>query len=184
MGYGKNLKQLIQEKGLTIGKVATLTNISPQTLYSAIKRDSSIRYDMAVKISSLLGIDINQICNTNPYKTENMEEISSKKALIQSQEGSIGSRIRKIRILSGMTQKELGIQCGYSAETAENIVNQYESSRRIPKEKALETIARGLGVSKSVFYYTNLSGQNEMYHALFDMEDFHGLHPVKIGENY
>ena len=112
MGYGKNLKQLIQEKGLTIGKVATLTNISPQTLYSAIKRDSSIRYDMAVKISSLLGIDINQICNTNPYKTENMEEISSKKALIQSQEGSIGSRIRKIRILSGMTQKELGIQCG------------------------------------------------------------------------
>ena len=35
-----------------------------------------------------------------------------------------------------------------------------------------------------MFYYTNLSGQNEMYHALFDMEDFHGLHPVKIGENY
>ena len=37
------------------------TGIAPATLYSIIQRDTSVRFDHALRIANILGIDITQI---------------------------------------------------------------------------------------------------------------------------
>ena len=51
---------------------------------------------------------------------------------------SVGHKIRAIRDLRGMTQKELGIKAGFSAATADVRIRQYESHKMIPKEDKLK----------------------------------------------
>ena len=64
MGYGKNLKDILDEKGITVKELAKKAGIAPTTLYSIIQRDTAIRFDTALKISN---IPINSICKDNPY---------------------------------------------------------------------------------------------------------------------
>ncbi len=68
MGYGSNLKNILDEKKISARKLALRVGISPQTLYGAIKRDNALRYDHALRIANALGIDVDLICKTNPFK--------------------------------------------------------------------------------------------------------------------
>ena len=68
MGDGSKLKKILDEKGITITKLAKETGMNQQTLYSIVKRDSYIRYDFALRIANVLDIDVNDICEDNPYK--------------------------------------------------------------------------------------------------------------------
>ena len=57
---------------------------------------------------------------------------------------TIGERIKKARIKSGLTQRELAEQCGLSTGT----IQQYELNKRTPKNRdILNTIANVLNVS-------------------------------------
>lgn len=67
MGYGKNLKDILDRKGMTVKELARKAGIAPTTLYSIIQRDTAIRFDTALKISNILDIPINSICKDNPY---------------------------------------------------------------------------------------------------------------------
>lgn len=67
MGYGKNLKEAIDAKNMNVKQVSDLAGISSQTLYSIIKRDTSVRYDHAIRLSNVLDIDVSLICKENPY---------------------------------------------------------------------------------------------------------------------
>lgn len=98
--------------------------------------------------------------------------------------GSIGGKIKKYRELRGWTQRELGLRAGFSESTADVRIGQYENNKRIPKEKVLKDIASALEIDETALFDADLLNKNRMYHALFDIEDFHGLHPVKIGEAY
>ena len=98
--------------------------------------------------------------------------------------GSIGGKIKKYRELRGWTQKELGLRAGFAESSADVRIAQYEKNKRIPKENVLKDIAVALGIDETVFFDADLLDKNRMYHALFDIEDFHGLHPVKIGDAY
>lgn len=98
----------------------------------------------------------------------------------QSSPGSIGGKIKRIRELKGLTQKELGIKCGFSASTADVRIAQYEGGKKIPREKALKDIAEALEIYEGALFDADFLPLNNMYHALFDIEDFHGLHPVEI----
>ena len=51
MGYGKNLKQVLDEKHMTVKELSRRAGISAPTLYSIIQRDSSVRYDHALRIA-------------------------------------------------------------------------------------------------------------------------------------
>ena len=73
MGYGQNLKNILDEKGMTVKELAKKAGIAPTTLYSIIQRDTAIRFDTALKISNILNIPINSICKDNPY--EDMETL-------------------------------------------------------------------------------------------------------------
>ena len=67
MGYGLNLKDAIENKGWTVAECARRAGISRQSLYTIIRRDTSVRYDHAIRLASVLGIDVNTICKENPY---------------------------------------------------------------------------------------------------------------------
>ena len=45
---------------------------------------------------------------------------------------AIGERIRWFRKAKGLTQKELGVEMGFSERTADIRVRQYESGQRKP----------------------------------------------------
>ena len=93
--------------------------------------------------------------------------------------GSIGGKIKRIRELRGWTQKDLGIKCGFPENSADVRIRQYESGKKIPRDTVLKTIAEVLEIDKLALYDANLIPYNRLYQALFDIEDFHGLHPVK-----
>lgn len=67
MGYGKNLKDILDRKGMTVKELARKAGIAPTTIYSIIQRDTAIRFDTALKISNILDIPIDSICKDNPY---------------------------------------------------------------------------------------------------------------------
>ena len=66
MGYGKNLKNILDEKHMTVKALSRKAGISATTLYSVITRDSSVRYDHALRIANVLGISTDLICKENP----------------------------------------------------------------------------------------------------------------------
>ena len=93
--------------------------------------------------------------------------------------GSIGGKIKKIRELRKLTQKQLGERCGFSSSTADVRIAQYEKNKKIPREKAIKDITNALEIDEYSLFDADLLPYSRMYHALFDIEDFHGLHPVK-----
>ena len=98
--------------------------------------------------------------------------------------GSIGAKIKKIREYRGLTQKILGIRCGFSDATADVRIGQYEKNKKTPREKALKTLCNALEIDESALFDADLSVANTARHALFDIEDFHGLRPVKVQGKY
>ena len=74
MNDGKKLKEYLDNKGITVSKIAKETGISATTLYSIIKRDSNIRFDFAIRLANALEIDVNEICSTNPLSGAITEE--------------------------------------------------------------------------------------------------------------
>ena len=49
MGDGKKLKEYLDERDISVRKIAKQAGISPTTLYSIIQKDSNIRFDFALK---------------------------------------------------------------------------------------------------------------------------------------
>lgn len=69
----------------------------------------------------------------------------------------VGERIRALRAMQGLTQKELGERCGM----ADSAIRRYESDRGNPTQETLQRIASALGVSVS-----DLLGQEEKNHRI------------------
>lgn len=69
MGYGKNLEEAIENKGWSIAEAARRSGVNANTLRTIIHRDTSVRYDHALRLSNALGIDIKTICKENPYES-------------------------------------------------------------------------------------------------------------------
>lgn len=90
-----------------------------------------------------------------------------------------GERIRHIRNLRGMTQKQLGLAIGFDEKTADIRIAQYESGTRTPKEKLLTDIATALRVSPRALDLPDMDSYVGLTHTLFALEDLYGL---QIGE--
>lgn len=86
-----------------------------------------------------------------------------------------GKRIRRFRILCGMTQKALGIAVGFPQETADVRIAQYESGVRTPKQNLLCQMARVLGVSPSALAVPRIRSTEELYALLLALEEEHGI---------
>lgn len=57
MGFGKRLKQVLGEKGITVAQLSRDTNIPKSTIYSMIQRDSEPSFEDLLVISSALNLD-------------------------------------------------------------------------------------------------------------------------------
>ena len=60
-----------------------------------------------------------------------------------------GDRIKNIRTMRGMTQKELGLAVGFPARSADVRIAQYENGTRTPKEDVVQLMAQVLKVKPS-----------------------------------
>lgn len=85
---------------------------------------------------------------------------------------SIGFRIRKIRKFRNLTQKELGIKCGYKEDSADVCIRQYENGKKIPRAEKLKLISEILGISYSVFKPESI--YHELIENLFWFEEEFG----------
>ena len=93
-----------------------------------------------------------------------------------------GKRIRRYRILCGMTQKALGIAVGFPQENADVRIAQYESGARTPKYTLLCALAEALGISPSVLDIPCIKSREALKQLLLALEDEYGL-TVTIMEN-
>ncbi len=98
--------------------------------------------------------------------------------------GSIGGKIKRIREHLGLSQKQVGVRCGYPESSADVRIRQYESNQKIPRQDAMEKLCSALNIDEDSLFDADLNKKTRAYHALFDMEDFHGLHPVKVNGKY
>jgi len=87
----------------------------------------------------------------------------------------IGQKIKRLRKLRGLTQKGLGIKCGFSAQSADVRIAQYESGTRTPKNELIEEISKILSVNPQYLYEHSGDSIEDTMFTLFDIEDTHGL---------
>jgi len=88
---------------------------------------------------------------------------------------AIGERIRYIRNLRGMTQKYLGIAIGFSENTADVRMAQYESGARTPKENMIADIANVLEVCPQALTLPDIDSYIGLAHTLFALEDLYAF---------
>lgn len=86
-----------------------------------------------------------------------------------------GKRIRRYRVLCGMTQKALGMAVGFPQETADVRIAQYESGARTPKQNLLCEMAQVLGVSPSMLAVPRIRSKEELCTLLTALEDECGI---------
>lgn len=88
---------------------------------------------------------------------------------------AFGKRIKLIRQLRGLTQRELGEQLGFSGKAADIRIAQYESETRKPKDKIAEAMAFRLDVPTESLDLPNISSEYGVIHTLFALEDEEGF---------
>jgi transcriptional regulator with XRE-family HTH domain len=88
---------------------------------------------------------------------------------------AIGERIRFLRNLRGMTQKYLGMKIGFTEQTAEVRMAQYENGARTPKEKMVADFAYELDVRPQALTVPDIDTDIGLMHTLFTLEDLRGL---------
>ncbi|MCC8101203.1 MAG: helix-turn-helix domain-containing protein [Clostridiales bacterium] len=97
---------------------------------------------------------------------------------------SVGSKIRYVRNLRNLTQKELGMKVGFSPATADVRIRQYEYEKMVPKADILKRIADALDVDITALNGVDFQSEKELMHTLFDLERNFGLRLEKRGSKY
>lgn len=92
---------------------------------------------------------------------------------------AIGERIHYFRVQRGMTQKQLGNAVGFTENTADVRIAQYESGVRTPKAEIVSALAKELDVSVHALTVPDIDTEIGLMHTLFTLEDTSAL---KIGE--
>ena len=95
---------------------------------------------------------------------------------------SIGQRIKMIRNMRGLTQKELGVLAGFSPTNADVRIAQYESGRRTPGEETLWTLALVLEVSPFALNLNFSDNPFHILHLLMALEDTSKLFITRKGK--
>jgi len=97
---------------------------------------------------------------------------------------AIGDRIKRIRNLRGLTQKELGVAIGFDEKTADVRMAQYESGTRTPKEDMLRKITDVLDVNYRSIYESTLYAAEDVMYTLFELdEQYNGISIYDVEDN-
>jgi len=88
---------------------------------------------------------------------------------------AVGERIKRVRKMRGLTQKELGMAIGFEENTADVRIAQYESGTRTPKEDALRKIAEVLDVNYRSLYEPTLYAAEDVMYTLFELDEHYSI---------
>lgn len=96
---------------------------------------------------------------------------------------AVGDRIKRVRNLRKLTQKELGLALGFDENTADVRVAQYESNTRKPKEDLLQKIAEVLDVNYRSLYEPTLYAAEDVMYTLFELDEHYAVHLHEIDDD-
>jgi transcriptional regulator with XRE-family HTH domain len=88
---------------------------------------------------------------------------------------AIGDRIKRVRNLRNLTQKELGLAVGFEENTADVRIAQYETGTRTPKEDMLKKIAGVLDVNFRSLYDPSLYAAEDLMYTMFELDEHYDL---------
>ncbi|MCL2249133.1 MAG: helix-turn-helix domain-containing protein [Oscillospiraceae bacterium] len=88
---------------------------------------------------------------------------------------AVGERIRRVRNLRKLTQKELGLAVGFDDKTADVRIAQYETGTRTPKEDLLRKIAEVLDVNFRSLYEPTLYAAEDVMFTLFELDEHYNM---------
>lgn len=86
-----------------------------------------------------------------------------------------GERIKFLRKLRGLTQKELGMAVGFPEKTSDIRIAQYERGSRSPKKELTEDLAEVLNVSPVALTVPDIETIDGVMQTFFTLEDMYGL---------
>lgn len=82
-----------------------------------------------------------------------------------------GERIKRIRMFRKITQKELGIGCGYPENSADVRIRQYESNLNTPRKDTLLILAKALSVNYRAIQNYDMGCAEDILETLFWLEE-------------
>lgn len=85
---------------------------------------------------------------------------------------AIGDKIKSIRTLRGMTQKELGLSIGLPAKSADVRIAQYEIGARVPKENLVKKIAKVLCIKPEYLLASGSINKEDIMRWLFYIDEY------------
>ena len=88
---------------------------------------------------------------------------------------AIGEKIKRIRKYRNMTQKQLGILCGFSENTADVRIRQYENDSKTPKEETLKDIANALNVNIYALNESPLYAAEDVMFTMFELDEHYSM---------
>jgi len=65
---------------------------------------------------------------------------------------TLSKRLKEARLLSGLSQEQLGLRIGLEPASASTRMNRYELGKRAPDLELVERIAETLGLPAAYFY--------------------------------
>ena len=61
---GSMLKEILDEQGINVSELARRLEVSPQTLYSMVKRDNQkVDFDLMIRICRQLDVPVERMCD-------------------------------------------------------------------------------------------------------------------------
>lgn len=84
---------------------------------------------------------------------------------------SIGIKLRRLRKMRGYTQKQLGLLVGFSEETADVRITQYETGTRVPKDDMIRKMAEILKVNPDYLMAPAPIDPEEIMRTLFFLDE-------------
>lgn len=91
----------------------------------------------------------------------------------ERKEYRLAEKLRRLRSLRGLTQREVAQAAGID----ESIVRNYELARRIPRAKQMEALCEALGVTSTALTRHYFGSPNQAMHYLFAMAGAANLTP-------
>ena len=92
---------------------------------------------------------------------------------------TIGQKIKRIRKMRGITQKELAVRSGLTIGQ----IKRYEEDSRTPKGEVIQKLSSAMDVSELALV-TDLSTKAGLLHLLFELEDVYDAEIRSIDGTY
>ena len=95
-----------------------------------------------------------------------------------------GNIIKFCRECYGLTQRQLGLMLGFSENTADVRIAQYEANTRTPNPELIRKMARIFFVSRHALEKPSLTSEIATVHTIYKMDSIYGLNVARDGNDY